>query len=125
MEGLRVPKRYVGFISNLLTGFRNRLKFDEYISDWFHLDNGIVQGDPLSMTLYLFYNADRLDIARGQFEMCLGYMDDMALVVVAGSFEDTHRMLGNMLSHKGGANKWAVAHNSKFKASKSVLVDFS
>ena len=36
-----VPAAYVAFIGNLLTGRRTRLKFDDYTSDWFDLDNGI------------------------------------------------------------------------------------
>ena len=76
----RLPETYMSFISHMLTGWTNRLRFNNYTSDWFHLDNGSVQGDPLSMVLY--YNADALDISRGQHEMCLGYVDDMALVSV-------------------------------------------
>ena len=63
MKKRHVPAAYVAFLSNLLTGRRTHLKFDDYTSDWFDLDNGIGQGDPLSMLLYLFYNADLLDIA--------------------------------------------------------------
>ena len=97
MRKRRILEKYVIFMNNMLTSHRNRLKFDDCMLDWFNLDNGIVQGDLLSMILYLFYNADMLDIAQGQFEMCLGYVDDMALVVSVGSFRDTHCMLGNMM----------------------------
>ena len=31
------------------------------------------------MLLYLFYNADILDVAKGPDEMSLGYIDDIAL----------------------------------------------
>ena len=77
------------------------------------------------MILYLFYNADMLDIAHGRHELCLGYVDNMALVASTGTFEDTHCMLGSMMSWSGGCLQWAVAHNSKFEASKSALIDFS
>ena len=77
------------------------------------------------MVLYLYYNADMIDIARGRSEMCLGYMDDMALVTIASSFAGTHHMLRSMMAHRNGGNSWSVAHNSKFETSKSVLVDFS
>ena len=70
----------------MLTGRRNQLRFDDYLSEWFDLNNGIVQGDPLSMLLYLFYNADMLDIMQGRQEVCLGYVDDMALVAAASTF---------------------------------------
>ena len=120
-----IPEVYVTFIKNMLTGRHNRLKFDDYVSDWFKLDNGIVQGDPLLMIPYLFYNADMLDIAHGCHELCLGYVDDMALIASVDTFENAHRMLGNMMSRLGGSLQWAAEHNLKFETSKSVLIDFS
>ena len=56
---------------------------------------------------------------------CLGYVDDTALVAAGGSFNETHQMLGSMMLRPEGVNGWAVSHNSRFEASKSVLVDFS
>ena len=79
----------------MLTGCCNRLQFDDYVSDWFELDNRIVQGDLLLMILYLFYNTDMLDIAHGHHKLCLGYVDDMALIASADTFENAHHMLGN------------------------------
>ena len=60
MHMRRVPEEYVLFIDHLLNNRCTRLKFDGYTSDWVNVDNGIVQGDPLSMILYLFYNSDLL-----------------------------------------------------------------
>ena len=60
-----IPETYVLLVKNMLTGCRNQLIFNDYLSGWFDWDNGIVQGDPLSMLLYLFYNADMLAIAQG------------------------------------------------------------
>ena len=71
-----IPETYMQLIHCMLTGRRNRLKFNDYVSEWFSLDNGIIQGNPLSMVLYLYYNADMIDISRGRSEMCLGYVDD-------------------------------------------------
>ena len=97
-----IPEMYVALISNMLTGWRNRLKFDDYILEWFQLDNGIVQGDPLSMVLYLFYSADTLDISYRWHKMCLGYVDYMALVATASSFGKTHWLLRSMLAWPEG-----------------------
>jgi len=63
MRSHRVPESYVAFIEHMLTGWLTRLKFNGYMSEWASIDNGIVQGDPLSMILYLFYNADLLENA--------------------------------------------------------------
>jgi len=84
---------YVSFIENMLTNCRMKLKFDDYMFDWFPLDNGIGQGDLLSMVLYLFYNADILEIPKGKCELGLGYMDDVAFVVTAPSFAKAHNRL--------------------------------
>ena len=66
-----------------------------------------------------------LDIAQGRQEVCLGYVDDMALVAAASTFRGTHRMLGKMMSKPWGRYAWSRTHNSRFEMSKSVLVDFS
>ena len=58
----RMPDAYVAIINNMLTNRQNQLKFDDFESEWFQLDNGIVQGDLVSMMLYLYYNADMLEI---------------------------------------------------------------
>ena len=97
-----IPETYVQLIHHMLTGCRNRLKFDDYISEWFSLDNGIIQGDPLSMVLHLYYNVDMIDISRGQLEMCLGYVDDIALVAAVSSFAGTHRILKSMMVCRDG-----------------------
>ena len=50
----KIPEVYVIFMNNLLMGRNTKLKFDNFMSDWFAIDNGIGQGDPLSMILYLY-----------------------------------------------------------------------
>ena len=58
----QIPKRYMNFITGMLEGRMTSLRFDDYTSDPIKIDNGIGQGDPLSMVLYQFYNADILDM---------------------------------------------------------------
>src|SRR6266481_640303 len=48
MRMRRVPVKYVSFMEHMLTGCCTSLKFDGYMSDWKSINNGIVQGDPLS-----------------------------------------------------------------------------
>ena len=54
----RLLEPYVHLIEQMLTNQHTRLHFDGFTSDLVAIDNGIVQGNPLSMLLYLFYNAD-------------------------------------------------------------------
>ena len=57
----RVPNAIIRFVNSMLKGRKTRLKFDNHESENIIIDNGIGQGDPLSMVLYQYYNADLLD----------------------------------------------------------------
>jgi hypothetical protein len=49
----RIPRVYVDFIKQLLSNRRTRIKFDDFVSEAIQIINGIGQGDPLSMLLYI------------------------------------------------------------------------
>ena len=63
------------FIEQMLTNQRTRLRFDAFTSDWVNIDNGIVQGNPLLMLLYLFYNTDLIMVPKKE-EAMIAYVDD-------------------------------------------------
>ena len=79
-----IPAVYIQFIKALLTSRRTCMTFDNFMSDFILISNGIGQGDPLSMLLYIVYNADLLEITENPGEDSLGYMDD-ALVIAEGN----------------------------------------
>jgi hypothetical protein len=54
----RIPAMLIRFVTNLLTNRKTRIKFDDYISEYYDIINGKGQGDPLSMLLYILYNTD-------------------------------------------------------------------
>jgi hypothetical protein len=62
LQRRKIPSVYVCFIQQLLKGRRTRMKFDNFLSELIFIFNGIGQGDPLSMILYILYNADLLEI---------------------------------------------------------------
>ena len=114
----------VKFVSNMLEGRKMCLKFDDHESRYIDIDNSIGQGDPLSMVLYQFYNADLLDIPSAPTEIAAAYVDNTILVATAKtSFEDTHQMLVDMMTRKNGTMQWVQDHNSKFELSKLALMD--
>jgi len=57
-----IPKRYTEFLAGMLEDRTTYLKFDDHSSEAISINNGIGQGNPLSMVLYQYYNADILDI---------------------------------------------------------------
>ncbi|KIJ63741.1 hypothetical protein HYDPIDRAFT_63317, partial [Hydnomerulius pinastri MD-312] len=66
------------------------LKFDGFLSDWIDITNGIGQGDPLSMILYIIYNSDLVEVAnaQGKRELALAFVDDTAYVAIGTTFRD-------------------------------------
>ena len=113
----RVPERYILFIEQMLMDCCTRLKFDGYISEWVDVNNGIVQGDPLSMILYLFYNADLIaDIKKDEAK--IAYVDDANFYTEAHTFHEAYNKLHNMMVREGGGQDWSRCHNSQFEASK-------
>jgi ribonuclease HI/exonuclease III len=118
----RIPAVYITFIEQLLTGRRTRLKFDDFISESLNILNGIGQGDPLSMILYILYNADLLEIIVGNGEDSAGFVDDIALIAVGDSFEESTGKLEQLMTKEGGGLEWSREHNSNFETSKSVVL---
>ena len=98
----RIPEIYITFVKNLLQGRSTKLKFDDYTSNAIEIHNGIGQGDPLSMILYIIYNADLLEITENSKEEVLGYVDEVAIMVTGDDFAETSRKLERMMTHKGG-----------------------
>ena len=121
----RIPGKYVNFVEKMLTGRRTSLKYDGYTSEPLEIDNGIGQGDPLSMVLYQYYNADLLDIPSDNNESALAYVDDTILIATADNFTEAHDKLADMMCREGGVSDWSTTHNSPLEYSKLALIDFA
>ena len=120
-----IPRKIVTFVHNMLQDRITTLKFDGYMSDPLQVDNSIGQGDPLSMILYQYYNADLLDIPKSKEESATAFVDDATMIASADSFPKAHEMLVNMMTRPGGVAEWSTLHNSPLEYSKLALVDFA
>jgi hypothetical protein len=121
----RIPRRYSDFITGMLEGRVTRLKFDDHVSDAISINNGIGQGDPLSMVLYQYYNANILDVPNQKNEAAIAYVDDALIMATAKDFDTMHRILSNMMTREGGIHDWSKTHNSPLEHSKLALIDFA
>ncbi len=113
------------FVRGMQSNRSTALKFDGYTSDPIKIDNGIGQGDPLSMVMYQFYNADLLDIPRDKSEGAIAYVDNTLLVATAEHFKEVHNKLASMMTREGGVTDWSKMHNSLLEYSKLALIDFA
>jgi len=120
-----IPRKYTKFINNMLWGRVTTLKFDGYSLAPIHIDNGIGQGDPLSMIMYQYYNADLLDIPSNKDEDTMAFVDDSFMLVIADNFKEVHKMLADMMGREGGVAEWSTSHNSPLEYTKLALMDFA
>jgi ribonuclease HI len=122
----RVPTKLIRYIANMLRDRTTTLRFDDHISRPIEINNGIGQGDPLSMALYQFYNADLVEFPKeDEGETAEAYVDDAIISASADSFEEAHEKIKDMMLRENGAISWAKKHNSPFEYTKLALIDFA
>jgi ribonuclease HI len=120
----RVPKCLTDIATLSLTGRTTHLKFDDFISNPIHLDNGTTQGDPSSMSYFGFYNAPLIETASSKDELSPGFVDNSMMLAVGDSLEQCHEKLKDMMERPGGGFEWSLTHNSPFELSKMALMNF-
>ena len=121
-----IPRATVKFIQQLLSKRSTRLKFNDYTSDPIPVLNGIGQGDPLSMLLYIHYNTNLLEIPTNhENEDAKGYIDDIELIAIGEDFEETTNRLKHVMTGPNGGLAWSKGHNLKFEVSKSAIMHFT
>lgn len=81
------------------------------------------QGSPLSPMLYLFYNADLIELCSEATDaMSTGYIDDVAILAWGNTTERTCQALSTILEK---AQRWACTHASVFAPDKFQLTHFT
>lgn len=121
----QIPEPYVVLIKNMLTDRRTCLRFDDYLSQPWTINNGIGQGCPLSMIIYIIYNADLLKIPNGPKEDAIGYVDDASMMAVGNSFSENNNTITLMMEHANGGLQWSHDHNSRFAVPKLAVMHMS
>jgi ribonuclease HI len=118
-----IHPQLVGWLSSYLTGRKSTLKLSDGIGEEFTVDTGIPQGSPLSPILYLFYNADMLEIdgTTVSYTVKGGYIDDVGILV---SGEDTTETIEKLTAAAAECEKWARTHASVFAVQKFELIHF-
>lgn len=119
----RIDIQIVAWMKSFLINRITIIKTDEYISDKFDISTGIPQRLPLSSILYLFYNADLMEISnRYRGIDSSGFIDDMMLVATGASIIKINELLQK--AHEDCLT-WANKHRSKFAPKKYQLVHFT
>ena len=125
MKRRGIPTKLADFTYEMLQDRSTTLHFNDYTTEPIAISNGIGQGDPLSMALYQFYNANILDIPKSSDEMAEAYVNDALLIATAKTFIEAHHKLTDMMTRNGGVIEWSTEHNSPLEYNKLALIDFA
>ena len=127
MRARNINEGFCKFTDLILTHRQIRLKFDDVTSQPINPPGGCNQGCPLSMLLYIIYNAPLINIARtdSRSECIIGFVDDTTLLARGSSFDEAHSTLKNMMERRNGVFDWSRSHSSPLEMNKLALVNFS
>lgn len=125
MKAHGVSTNYTDLVASMLTNRRTHLKFNYYTSSAINIIIGTIQGCPLSMILYAFYNAPLIETAIHKHEKAMDFVDNCMDLAVADFLLEAHAMINEMRERQGGSFYWSTSHNSPFELSKLVLMNLS
>ncbi len=119
-----IPQWLVQFISYFLSDRLTSLCFPGFSSSPFSSEQGIPQGSPLSTILFLFYNADLIDVCNSPNIPAtdIGFVDDTNVLAFGKSTEETCCVVKEIHSR---CLTWGDMHGASFTPHKYVLVNFS
>jgi hypothetical protein len=111
----------------ILTHREIQLIFDDITSQPRNPLGGCNQGCPLSMLLYILYNAPLINIAdpRKKEECIIGYIDDTTLLASGKTFREAHSTIKQMMERNNGVFNWSCTYSSPLEMNKLALVNFS
>ena len=119
----RLDDKIIKWIASFLTNRSTELVIPGYRTDKRAIDIGIPQGSPLSPILFLFYNAEILEICQQESQnriSATGFIDDIALLAVGDSTEETCKKLEDV--HEKACMTWAKKHGAQFAPKKYHLL---
>ena len=120
----KIPKWITDWTASFLMERRTTLAINGRVTEEFAVRTGIPQGSPISPILYLFYNADLLEICErpGTNTSALGFVNDVNVLAYGKSTEENCRTLERI--HRK-CELWAARHGSVFAPDKYKLIYLS
>jgi retron-type reverse transcriptase len=121
----RIPIVIVNLLQGFLEKRLTKLLFNGEKSDGIAIPSGIPQGSPLSPLLYIYYNAELLEVqpeCNHDASLALGFIDDVIYGVRVISTRSNVWTLKHMLQQ---AEVWRKRHGSQFEQSKYILIHFT
>ena len=120
----KIPKWITDWLNSFLGDRSTTLAINRKVTGRFAVRTGIPQGSPLSSILYLFYNADLLEICDrpGKNTSAIGFVDDANILAYGKSTDENCKTLEAI--HRQ-CETWASRHGSVFAPTKYELIHLS
>jgi exonuclease III len=120
----KIPMWITDWVNSFLQDRKTTLAVNRRTTGLFPVQTGTPQGSPLSPILYLFYNADLLEMCDrpGINTGSLGYADDVNILAYGKSTDENCRNLERV--HRL-CERWAARHGSVFAPAKYELIHFT
>ena len=117
----KIPEWITKWTESFLKERETTLTINQRTTNAFQLNIGIPQGSPLSPILYLFYNADLLNICNrpGTNAAGMGFVDDVNILAYGKSTEENCKTLEKI---HNDCERWAARHGSVFAPHKYELI---
>ncbi|MBW0545781.1 hypothetical protein O181_085496 [Austropuccinia psidii MF-1] len=112
-------------ITSFLTNRTTWLHLDQYISQQYSIPNGLPQGSPLSVALYLLYNSDLLlpnQPSLDKDSISIAYIDNVVHLLAEKSLKKGLESLEDVFQH---SSQWREKHSAILDPKKTPAIVFT
>lgn len=121
----RCPQYLLNVVNGFLSDRTTNLCLQDYLSDQFSIENGLPQGSPLSVILYLLYNSPLLipnNLEPKANEISIAFIDDVTHLV---AYKDPNTLVNRIEHHCQRSLDWGDRYGAIFDKKKANLMYFT
>lgn len=119
------PEYLLQVIQQFLTDRSTSLRLEDFNSHDFKMDNGLPQGSPISVILYLIYNSNLLidqPISLTSQRISIGFVDDTTHLVANQNIEQN---VIDLEAEGRRSLRWGSTHGAIFNKRKAQVMHFT
>lgn len=119
------PEYLVRLIQSFLSNRTTNLRLGDFLSHTFEVDDGLPQGSPISVILYLLYNTNLMinkPISLTSQRISIGFIDDITHLVAN---QEVEQNIADLEAEGRRSLRWGKTHGAIFDNRKAQLMHFT